>query len=197
MAIDATPMQKNPGGRRPGESGTREAILDAALALFAERGYDGASLRAIAGRAEVDPGLIRHFFGDKDALFAKAVADRTTIPERIAAAVGTDLSTAGRAVTDAYLRLWDESGTRPILLALVRSATTSDRAAQMLRDVLGGDTRAAGFDADRTRRVALAGSHLFGVAMTRHVIRLAPIVELSHEELVDEIAPTIQRYLTG
>ncbi len=48
-------------GRRAGESGTREAILAAARAQFAARGYDGATIRAIAAAAAVDPALVHHF----------------------------------------------------------------------------------------------------------------------------------------
>ena len=62
--------RRRPTGRRGGDSGTRDDILRAARDLFAARGYDGASLRAIAAQAGVDPALIRHFFGDKDGLFA-------------------------------------------------------------------------------------------------------------------------------
>ncbi|MFC0712994.1 TetR/AcrR family transcriptional regulator [Cellulomonas biazotea] len=188
-----TPARRT--GRRTGDSGTRDAILDAALALFAERGYDGASIRAIASAAGVDPALIRHFFGDKDTLFATVVADRTAIPGIVGRAIGGDPATAGRAVTDAYLRLWEAPATRPVLLALVRSAVTSERAAQMLREILLTHTAQA--DPDRARRATLAGTHLLGVAVARHVVHLPPIADLTHDELVDEVAPTIQRYLTG
>jgi len=51
-----------------GES-TRNAILDAAEAVFARHGYDGASLRAIAGRAGVNQPLIHYHFDSKDGLF--------------------------------------------------------------------------------------------------------------------------------
>ena len=44
-------------GRRPGDSGTHDAILLAARFEFGESGYDGATIRAIAARAEVDPAL--------------------------------------------------------------------------------------------------------------------------------------------
>lgn len=46
----------------------RARIRDAALAEFAERGFGGASVRSVAARAEVSPGLVQHHFGTKDAL---------------------------------------------------------------------------------------------------------------------------------
>jgi AcrR family transcriptional regulator len=51
----------------------RAALLDAGLALFAERGFDGASTRAIAVRAGVPQGLVRHHFGSKEGLFREVV----------------------------------------------------------------------------------------------------------------------------
>jgi AcrR family transcriptional regulator len=188
---------KRPTGRRTGDSGTRADILDAARNLFADLGYDGASLRAIASAARVDPALIRHFFGDKETLFATTFADRTTIPDRMAAAIAGDPHGIGERVTDIYLRLWEEPDTRPILLSLVKSATTSERAATMLLEILGGRAREASIPDVDSERVAIAASHLLGVAIARHVVKLPAIVELSREQLVASIAPTIQRYLTG
>lgn len=191
-------IRTRPTGRRPGDSGTRDAILDAALALFAECGYDGASVRAIAADAGVDPALIRHFFGDKETLFASTITDRTEILEHLAGALNGDTERLGRRVTDAYLRLWEEPNTRLILLALVRSATTSPRAAEVLREIMGARARlAAGPASEQRHRISLAAAHLFGVAFARYVIRLPALADIDHEVLVDEIAPTIQRYLAG
>ena len=58
-----------------GEPTRREAILDAASALFAERGYHGASLRDISRRVGIShPGMLHHF-SSKEALLG-AVIDR-------------------------------------------------------------------------------------------------------------------------
>lgn len=187
-----------PTGRRPGDSGTRDAIRDAALRLFAEHGYDGASVRAIAAAADVDPALVRHFYGDKENLFATVVADWTRIGPLLAQTVAAEPATAGREFADAYLGLWERPVVRPILLALVRSAATSPRAAHMLRDLLGSRVRdAAGGDPERAQRLTLAGASLFGIAFARHVVGVGPIAELAYDDLVDEVAPAVQRYLTG
>lgn len=200
MTQTETP-RKRPTGRRVGDSGTRDAILDAARDLFADRGYDGASIRAIATTAGVDPALIRHFFGDKDGLFAAIVADRSTIPQRITEAISGPTGTLGERISDAYLRMWEEPDTRPILLSLVRSALTSGRAAEMLMEIMGArfrnDPNVGPIDDRRMRNVALAASHLFGVAVARHILKLPPLAELSHEELVAEVAPAVQRYIAS
>ncbi|QDB78738.1 TetR/AcrR family transcriptional regulator [Georgenia wutianyii] len=198
MTDDPAGSRRRPTGRRPGDSGTREAILDSALALFAERGYEGASIRAIATDAGVDPALIRHFFGDKDTLFAVAVSDRTAIPERLAASLAGAPQEIGHRVTDSYLRMWDEPQTRRVLLALVRSTTTAERAADMVRDLLGAhmhETTGITAEDPRMLGVALAASHLLGVALARHVIRVPALATMDHAALVDQVAPAVQHYL--
>jgi AcrR family transcriptional regulator len=74
----ASPAPRRPAGRRGGEI-TAERILDAAEALFAERGYDGTTLRDVATRVGIRiPSLYNHFDG-KDSLYA-AVLDRGIRP---------------------------------------------------------------------------------------------------------------------
>lgn len=193
-----TDDRKNPGGRRPGDSGTRAAILESARVLFAERGYEGTSLRAVAASAGVDPALIRHFFGDKESLFATSFADRTTLPERMLGAIAGDPADAGRRFADTYLLLWEDPETGPLLQALVRSAATSQGAADMVVELLQGRMLSHhGVDDLLVQRIALAGAHLLGIAFARFILRLPPVADLSHDELLDEISPTIQRYLSG
>jgi len=51
----------------------RERILDAAQQTFSEKGFDGATTRQIASRANVPLGLLRYYFGDKLKLWQAAV----------------------------------------------------------------------------------------------------------------------------
>jgi AcrR family transcriptional regulator len=198
MAAVPTGKKNRRTGRRAGNSGTRDAILDAATGLFAERGYEGASMRMIAAAAGVDPALIRHFFGDKDTLFATVIADRTVIFQRLAASLPGNPSQVGTRVADAYLRLWEQPHTRSILMAIVRSATTSEKAAQMLRDALADTIRDHAGEPDhrQAQLLALAGSQLLGLAVARHIVKVPAITQLAIDDLVAEVAPTIQRYLT-
>lgn len=192
--------KKRPVGRRVGESGTRDAILDAARDFFAEHGYEGASMRAIAARAGVDSRLIRYFFGSKEKLFATTIADRTVIPERMAAAIAGPAETLGTRTTDAYLRLWENEETAPILHALVRSAMTSQRGIELLIETIGGRVRETAplpmTDDPRAPQFALALAHLFGVAMARNVLRIPILADMPHDELVSRLSPAIQRYMT-
>ena len=58
---------------------TRSAILAAARTCFAETGYDGTGLRAIAGRAGANVALIQRYFGSKEGLFFAAILPRLDI----------------------------------------------------------------------------------------------------------------------
>jgi len=61
-------------GRRAGAGGeSRDAILRAARVLFAQRGFRGTTMRAIAKRAGVDIALVHYFFGSKPKLFAASI----------------------------------------------------------------------------------------------------------------------------
>jgi AcrR family transcriptional regulator len=52
---------------------TRQRILQAALEAFSERGFDGATTRDIAARADVNLGLIKYYFDSKLKLWRAAV----------------------------------------------------------------------------------------------------------------------------
>ncbi len=60
--------------RRPAER--RREILEAAVAVFGEQGFDGATLADVAGRAGVCAGTVTHYFGSKGGLFEAALTDR-------------------------------------------------------------------------------------------------------------------------
>jgi TetR/AcrR family transcriptional regulator len=56
-------------GRAHNAEGAREAILNAAAEIFAEHGFDGARVDAIAAAADYNKGLIFQYFGDKLGLY--------------------------------------------------------------------------------------------------------------------------------
>jgi TetR/AcrR family transcriptional regulator len=60
-------------GRAHDAEGTREAILDAAEAVFAEHGFDGARIDAIAAAAGYNKSLIFQYYSDKLGLYAEVI----------------------------------------------------------------------------------------------------------------------------
>jgi AcrR family transcriptional regulator len=188
-------------GRRPGRSGTRQAILEAARGAFAQAGYDHATIRDIAGAAGVDPALVHHYFGDKEGLFVAAMElpfDPDTI---LAALTDGDPERTGERIASMLLLLWDNTETRNPLIAMVRSAVSHEDAARMLREFVAAAifTRVAkelGMP-DARLRASLVVSQIIGLAIGRYIVRVEPLASVPRETLIAAIAPTIQRYLTG
>lgn len=193
-------------GRRTGESGTREQILEAARNRFAEHGYAGTTIRAVAADAGVDPALVHHFYGSKDDLFAATVA-LPVDPDVVLTVLAGDPSRVGERFVRFYLGLWEDPTTGSTLRAVFRSAVSHDRAATLLREfvavrllhrVAGELRREDGSPVDDAeRRVALAASQLVGVALVRYVVGVPQLRDADLDRVVADVAPTVQRYLTG
>jgi AcrR family transcriptional regulator len=192
--------QARPRGRRPAGENTRSALLDAARMEFTERGFDGATVRSIAQRAGMDPAMVNHWFGGKDALFVAAL-QLPVDPEDIVRRVldGPPEQTAGR-VLRTFLSVWDTNG-GGALTALVRSVASHEAAARMMREfvsrVIFGRIVSAVAPDQPELRTALCGTQITGLAMVRYVIRLEPLASADHDTVVAAIAPNLQRYLTG
>ncbi|MFA4966357.1 MAG: TetR family transcriptional regulator, partial [Thermoleophilia bacterium] len=188
-------------GRRPGDSGTREAILGAARAAFAAAGYDRATIRGIAAAAEVDPALVLHYFDSKEALFEAALELPIRPSEILAHGIAAGPDKLGATIVRGFLEAWEPPETRVRLLAMLRSAMTNETAMAMIRDLLvrevfGPITLALGVP-DAQLRATLVGSQLIGLGMMRFVARLEPLTSASIDDLVAAVGPTVQRYLTG
>jgi AcrR family transcriptional regulator len=177
-------------------------VLAAARDAFAERGVDGATIRGIAAAAGVDPALVHHYFGNKDKLFLAAVDAPADPGEFLPEVLAGGPDELGRNVLRMFLRVWD-GPMRPAGLALVRSAVGSEWTARLLREFLVARVlrRVMGSldlpDAERDARGALVASQLVGLVMTRYVLRIEPLASATADELVEAVAPTLQRYLTG
>lgn len=180
---------------------TRQVIVEAARLKFAECGYEGATLRAIAQEARVDPALIHHFFSSKQGLFAAAMDDLLTPADLIPEIIEPGLDGLGERLMRMLVTLWEEDGERNPLLAAVRSAVSHEEAAELLREfvsteVLGrlGDVIAP---AHRELRTALVGSQIIGLVMARYVVKVEPLASAAPQTLVTTMGPAIQYYLSG
>lgn len=56
----------------------KEHIINAAIPLFAEKGFEGCSIRDLAARADVNVSMINYYFGSKDNLFLSMVEYKAT-----------------------------------------------------------------------------------------------------------------------
>lgn len=190
-----------PAGSRAGDPGTRERILAAARAVFAESGYDKASVRAIAKTAEVDAALVHHYFGAKEQVFEAAVevslAPALSVPDLLAR--GPD--DVGERLARYFLSIWENPVSRAPMLAVLRSAVTNETAAAVLRGfVLRRLLMRVVSELDLPQaelRAEIAASQMIGIALMRYVLKAEPIASADNEEIIRIVAPALQRYLTA
>lgn len=192
--------QRRRRGRRPGGADTRAQLLDAARLVFAERGYEGATVRTIAERAGVDPAMVNHWFGGKEALFTASLELPVSPVELFAEIIPGDPEQLAERIIRRFLTIWDATGGGP-LAALLQSISGHEGAAQMMREfittVMVGRIIAAIPTDRKPMRAALCGSQLFGLGMVRYVLKLEPLASADHDTVVAAIGPALQRYLTG
>ena len=165
---------------------SRQALLDAAGALFDERGYEAATVREIGERAGVDAALIARYFGGKEGLYLAALAQqegRGHVPADPAEALVHMLTRA------------DERGSGPIGLAMV-SPTLTDAMREQVREIvhryvvepLAGEL-AAGDTADPELRAELLVAIATGVSLIRAGGTLPALAEAPLEHLLAVLAP--------
>ena len=202
-------MSAAAAGRRPGKADTRGEIVEAAKRVFAAKGYDGASLRAVAREAEVDPALVHHYFDGKASLFVAAMAlpfDPRTVQSGHSAAtsMSTSNSSHGTMVVTGFLTMWDHAeGTGSSFAACVAGMAASASVADAMREFVAErvwnnspvNENESG-DVARRRR-ALVSSQLMGLAFTRYILRVPPVSTATPAEIAEWAGPTLNRYMVG
>lgn len=170
---------------------SEQRILTAARDLFAERGFERTTIRAVAARAGVDPALVIQHFGSKQELFSRAVqvpavpdgdAGPDELVERILRTLGVKLG-----------------GLPPASLAMMRSMLTHPDAADVARGSLTRQIDQIGAalhpDEDAALRAALATSLMLGVAIGHQLLDLPPLNEASHEDIARLLRPSLRALL--
>ena len=127
---DRTPRRERADGHE-----TREAILAAATAEFAEKGYDGASTRAICARAGVNNALVNRYYGSKENLYR-------LVAKRLFGDLGAPLAKLAADVRDeagwkAAIRQWIDD----FLYMTLPTATAQKRCATLFREEVTHPTK--------------------------------------------------------
>lgn len=187
-------------GRRPGSgNSTREQILKAARDQFAEQGYGETTIRGIASAAGVNAALVHHYFGAKEQVFAAAMELPFQPEEVVNHILDGPQNELGERFVRLYLRLWEDQDNRTPFFALLRSVTTNDQAAALLREFM--DRAVFGRVSERLGvprlRLNAAFSQVVGLALGRYVIGVEPLAHSGTEEIVELVAPVIQYYVGG
>jgi AcrR family transcriptional regulator len=188
----------------PRSQPARDAVLAAARRTFAAHGFERTTVRAVAADAGVDASMVIRYFTSKDGLFAAATAVDLRLPDLREVPPGE----RGAALAQRFVALWDDPTSGEVLTLLLRSAPTSERAADRIREVFSTQVRAmigdlvdpAGSGAaeqQRTvaRRAGALSSHILGTALARYVLRIPPMVEAAPEDVAASMAPVLQGIL--
>ena len=189
--------EKRRGPRQDGVE-AREAIIDAARRQFAEQGFDGATMRAIAREAGVDPALVSYYFGSKSGLFVESLRLPVNPADAIDAVLAEGTSDLGRRLVTRFLQVWDTPATGEPVISVLRSAASRPEIMRefLERRIVPRFARAIGGPDAELRATAVA-SQMLGLAFLRYVLRVEPLASAPQDEVVALIAPTVQRYVDG
>ncbi len=176
-------------------------ILTAAQTEFAAKGFDKTSLRGVAKAAGVDPALVHHYFDSKDDLFLESLGIPFDPREVVPAITQGGVDGLGERIVARFLSIWDDDEARLPLVALVKAASSSEAAADLLRSglvrmVLTPMSVVIDTD-DAALRAQCVASQLLGLAMARYVVRLEPFATTPAAELGPRIGAALQLYIEG
>lgn len=167
----------------------REKLLTAAIELFAERGFDGATTRDLAERAGVDAALIARYFGGKVGLYLAA------LKAELGDAPPPDLLQPERMT--ALLGRLEARGPGPVFRAAVQAhddPSVQAAAREALHTRLVDPLRERFQDEDRAQlRAEIAAAAFAGIALGRTSGSFDELAKVPAAELVD----LLQALLSG
>jgi AcrR family transcriptional regulator len=178
-----------------GRARTIEALVQAAIRLFGERGPAGVSLREVAAEAGVNYGLIHQYVGTKDELLAlvfktMSANSAVRIAEEADATATLDRFLATDPAASAYVRMlaWALLEGRDPARFLGRSPALHELAAAIHRDRTHGEAPEGETDLEDRIRVAAAVSLALGWRMFGSFVRSAAgIDDLDVDEATERI----------
>ncbi|WP_166548821.1 TetR/AcrR family transcriptional regulator [Agromyces luteolus] len=188
-------MNKRRGRPARGGPSRRERILSEARAAFVERGYRGATMRAIASTSDVDVALVSYYFGSKGDLFAAAFALELR-PARVArGAVGGDPARVADRLLRAVLLTWEDPASSSSMRAFIESAMTDPELLRSFREYIEHevvDALAEQLPDPRARaRAHAAVQVIIGLIFSRYILRLEPFARVPPREAYRILRPVV------
>ncbi|MGH3378355.1 MAG: TetR/AcrR family transcriptional regulator [Actinoallomurus sp.] len=124
--------RRGPGRPPKAEAGdTKAALIDVALKLFAQHGYAGTSIRAIARELGLSESVLYAHFASKRAIYdaaMKLVGPQVAIAALDVASPDCDPGDVIRAYADRVLRAWDTPRAREVISLISRDGLVHDQA---------------------------------------------------------------------
>jgi len=140
--------------------------------------------------------MVMRYYGSKAGLFASASAIDLHLPDLN----GVERARLGEVVVRHFLTLWEGDLADDALIFILRTAVTNEAGAVRLQTIFADQVAqpiaAALNDPGATRRAAMVGTQLLGLALCRYILHLEPVASMTTEVLITDLAPTVQRYLT-
>jgi len=196
-----TPKSAMTPGPRDERGVLSARIVAAARDEFAEHGWAGTTIRAVARAADVDPALVYHYFGSKEGLLDAATNPPQKWLDSVAKVWTTPIERLGAALIESLLVSWGDDEIGPTLRAILQTAAHEPSTREKLRRVVEGSLMGVsglGSDErDRLIRSGLISSQMMGFALMRYVWRIEPIASMTDDEAVAAISPNLQRYVSG
>jgi AcrR family transcriptional regulator len=173
-----------PNSRAEQRRRTEARILNAATQVFFSAGYDRATIRAVASAAEVDAGLVMHYFGSKQELYRRVI-DAASVPEIS--------GTPAEAAEQILAGIADRLASVPVAsLALVRSMLTNPDAASAASDGIARYeaqiARSIPAD-DADLRAAIISAITIGLTVSRHLIKADELAGADPEQVISLLRP--------
>jgi len=176
-------------------------IVAAARDEFAENGWAGTTIRAVARTADVDPALVYHYFGSKEGLLDAATNPPQKWLESVAEVWTTPIEELGAALVQLLLASWADDEIGPTLRAILQTAAHEPSTREKLRRVVEGSLMGVSDlgddERDRLIRSGLISSQMMGFALMRYVWEIEPIASMTDDEAIAAIAPNLQHYVNG
>jgi AcrR family transcriptional regulator len=188
-------------GPRDDRGATLNAITTAARASFAENGWAGTTMRAIAKAAGVDAALVHYYFDSKEQLLDASTMPPAEWVAKLQEIPSVPLRERGEAILQRVMWAWTRPEIRDVLRSILLTAAHEERTRQKLRLFFSATLLpavAGRFDEpERNLRASLVAAQVTGLIMIRWIWEIEPLASVADEQLVALIAPTLQRYLSG
>jgi AcrR family transcriptional regulator len=199
--MKVVPKKSIPPGPRDERGVLAARIVAAARDEFAEHGWAGTTIRAVARAADVDPALVYHYFGSKEGLLDAATNPPQSWLENVAKVWATPIEDLGEALVKLLLASWADDEIGPTLRAILQTAAHEPSTREKLRRVVEGSlmgvSELGGDERDRLVRSGLISSQMMGFALMRYVWKIEPIASMTEDEAIAAITPNLQRYVDG